>query len=179
MAHTLLPFRDYDEHDVINLFAVAGTADKGLVVMADATAGWKNTDELSNLGAVGATYANTVSDRFGSAATVKAATGTNANPIGMLLHDVKETDENGEKLIFNPRKAAEMNVSLSGQATPVVTRGIFLYSGSTLKTQTVTAGLALYHDDSGEITTGTTNTKIGKALGGVDDNDHVLIKLEL
>ena len=30
MAHTLLPFRDYDEHDVINLFAVAGTADKAL-----------------------------------------------------------------------------------------------------------------------------------------------------
>ena len=51
------------------------------------------------------------------------------NAIGMLLYDVKETDENGEKLIFNPRKAAELQVALSGQAVPVVSKGIFLYKG--------------------------------------------------
>ena len=53
-------------------------------------------------------------------------------PLGMLLYDVREDDENGEKLIFNPRKAAENDYVISGQAVPILTRGIVLYSGATL-----------------------------------------------
>jgi len=46
-----------------------------------------------------------------------------------LLNDVREVDENGEKLIFKPRKAAEMQCAVSGQAVPIAIRGVFLYSG--------------------------------------------------
>lgn len=182
MAQTLLPFRDYDEHDVINLFAIAGTADKGLVVMGStsATDGWRNTDELSMLGAVGGSFSNTLSQRYGTAAVVVAASGTATSPLGILLHDVKETDENGEKLVFNPRKAAEMGVSLSGQATPIASRGIFLYSGSDLAGQTPVVGTKLYHDSAGAIVTGSAaGSQVGVALGSKDSNNHVLIKLNL
>ena len=44
MASTLLPFRDYSEHDVINLFAFNGELTKGHIVAI--SAGWKNTDEM-------------------------------------------------------------------------------------------------------------------------------------
>ena len=175
---TLKPLRQYDEHDVINMFSYDGAAaDKGILVKI--SAGWKSTDEPTEMGGnVGASYNNVVSQRYANTAKVIVA-GTADKPIGMTLMEVKETDENGEKLIFNPRKAAEMGVLVSGQAVPLLTRGIVLYSGATLAGQTVTAGATLYVSGSaGEISTVGTNA-IGKALGGKDDNNFVLIKLEL
>jgi hypothetical protein len=178
MATTLLPFRDYSEHDVINLFAVNGELTKGHIVAI--SAGWKNTDEMDNDGSVGASFGNTVSDRYGVAATVQAATNDGLRPIGMTLYDVKETDENGEKLIFNPRKAAEMEVALSGQAVPIVSRGVFLYDGSVLGAEAPVGGTLLYHDDNGELTTGAGNSVVvGKALGGPDADSNVLVHINL
>lgn len=178
MASTLLPFRDYAEHDVINLFAVNGELTKGHIVEIES--GWSNTDEMDFRGDAGNAFGNTVSERYGVKATVKAADSTTSAPLGILLYDVKETDENGEKLLFNPRKAAEMEVALSGQAVPVVTRGIFLYSGSVLAGEIPAGGTDLYHDANGDLTTGTTaGVKIGKALGGKDDNNHVLVRIDL
>ena len=74
----LMPFRDYDEHDVINLFAFGDTA----VVLNDSTTveagsvvkvktGWKNTDETQLLTDVGASYNNVVSQRYGVSAEVE------------------------------------------------------------------------------------------------------------
>ena len=109
-----------------------------------------------------------------------AASGSSKPVLGMLLYDVKETDENGEKLVFNPRKAAEMEIALSGQAAPVCSRGIFLYSGTQLASETPTAGISLYYDDNAELTTGTTNSVVvGKALGVKDDNNHVLVRIDV
>jgi len=180
MAINLRPFRDYDEKDVINLFAYDSPlpASKGTLVKIKGN-GWKSTDEMSFLGDVGQSYSNTVSERYGVAAKVDLA-GATHTPLGMLLHDVKETDENGELLKFNPRKAAEMEAVLSGQAVPVVTRGVFLYSGTTLAGQTPVGGTALYCGANGEMTTGSSgNVKVGIALGAKDTNNHVLIKLDL
>ena len=45
---TLLPFRDYDEHDVINLFAFdyAGTAvTRGALVKVKTSTGWQAHDK--------------------------------------------------------------------------------------------------------------------------------------
>jgi len=180
MAINLRPFRDYDEKDVINLYAFSGTlpASKGTLVKIEAN-GWKATDEMDFLGSVGASYSNTVSERYGVAAKVSLAVATET-PLGMLLHDVKETDENGEQLKFNPRKAAEIEAVLSGQAVPVVTRGVFLYSGTVLASETPVGGTSLYCGANGEITTGSSgNVKVGIALGAKDTNDHVLIRLDL
>jgi hypothetical protein len=45
--------------------------------------------------------------------------------LGITLNQTLLTDENGEKLLYNPVKRAELQSVLSGQAVPVATRGIF------------------------------------------------------
>ena len=46
----LLPFRDYDEHDVINLFAYDGTSvNKGTLVKVKSANGWESTDGMACL----------------------------------------------------------------------------------------------------------------------------------
>ncbi len=67
----LRPFRDYDEHDVLNLFAFGDSAVAlGVtdVVYAGSVVkiktGWKNDDKTQDMiGNVGAGYDNTVSQR--------------------------------------------------------------------------------------------------------------------
>ena len=68
----LLPFRDYDEHDVINLFAYDGTSvNKGSLVKVMSTNGWEATDEMELGNPVSETvYGNTVSQRYAIAALV-------------------------------------------------------------------------------------------------------------
>lgn len=176
---TLRPFRDYNEKDVINLFAFGGTipANKGTLVKVSGD-GWKSDQEIEFLGSVGASYNNTVSERFGVTAKV-AVTTAGERPLGLLLRDVREVDENGELLKFNPRKAAEMEAVLSGQAVPIVTKGMFHYSGEILSTQSPVGGTALYAGVSGQITTGVSGSSIGIALGAKDTDGVVLIRLSL
>jgi hypothetical protein len=186
MGCKLLPFRDYDEHEVINLFKFSGTVpvDQGTIVTITAGAGWdQSNSDTQLLGAAGKNYGNTVSDRYGVYAQVKTAATGDASPLGMLLHSVREEDENGEKLLYNPRKTAEMEVVLSGQAVPIVSRGIFLYSGTTIDGETVTPGAKLYADANGLLTAtagGTDQAVVAQALGPVDSTyKSILIKLEL
>ena len=95
--------------------------------------------------------------------------------------DVRELDENGEKLIFNPRKAAEMGVVLSGQAVPVLTKGLVTYSGAT---QGVAVGnFAFVSGTAGELAGAATlpglTTKVGKWLSANDSAGIALLKIEL
>lgn len=176
------PLRQYNESDVINMFAYDGAAaSKGTLVKVTGN-GWKNTDEPTGvLAAAGGTaVTNTVSSRYGTTAKVTASAAGN-HPLGMLLMSVQEADENGEKLIFNPRKAAEMGVVVEGQTVPILTRGVVLYYGATLAAETFSAGATLYAGAAGEITSaaGTSNVAVGIALGGKDSDDYVLVKLGL
>lgn len=131
---------------------------------------------------MGASYGNTVSQRWGTPAIVKTCESSGDNTIGMTLYDYKETDENGEKLIFNPRKAAELEVILSGQSMPIVTRGLFLYSGID---GTPTAGNDAYLSTNGGLnTSGAFNsnprcTRVGTFLGPKDANGVALLWLDL
>ena len=170
----LRPFRDYNEHDVVNLFSYSGTlpVNKGTIVKIVGN-GWKNTDEMDFLGSPGNAFGNTVSERYGVAAKVADA-GSGDASLGILLYDVKETDENGEKLIFNPRKAAEMNVAISGQAVPVATRGTFLYSGAV---GTPAAGGTAYWNGTEISSVG--GTTIGSFLGAKDADNNVLVRINL
>jgi hypothetical protein len=186
----LRPFRDYDEHDVINLFAHRGNdVNKGSLVKMETATGWKNTAEPTMTeGVIGASYGNTVSNRYAVTAKVVDA-GSGDKPLGMTLWDVKETDENGEKLLYNPRKAAEMQAVISGQSVPIATRGVFLYSGATLNathaTQGPVAGEYLYAAAAGQMMVASsvgwnsTVAKVGQVLGGKDSNNHVLIRLDV
>ena len=169
----------FNEHFSGTLPATKGTLVK---IQGD---GWVSSDEIAMLGSVGASYSNTVSERYGVVAAVTTA-GAADSPLGMMLFDVKETDENGEKLVFNPRKAAEMDIVLSGQAVPLVSRGVFLYSGTQLASDAAgtgfSAGQNLYAGANGEIITGnpsSANTKVGRALGAKDSDGVVLIHLDI
>lgn len=184
----LLPFRQYDEHDVINVYAYSGALpiNAGTLVKPVAS-GWR-TDEGNTqlLGSVGAQFANTVSERYGTIPRVTIA-GTGDNAIGMLLYKVAEQDENGLLLKFNPRKAAEMQVALSGQTVPIATRGIFLVSGEF--NGGAQAGDALFPSGAGLWTTSTTgqnnganehcNSKVGKLLGAPNSKGHALVYLNI
>lgn len=171
---TLRPFRDYDEKDVINLYAYSGApvdtafqilATKGTLVKVVGDGFRVDNEPIEMLGNMGAFSVNNfVAQRYGVVPKVTTSTPADS-PIGMLLFDVRELDENQLPLKYNPRKAAEMEVALSGQAVPIVTRGTFLYSGVRVSGGVaVTAGGSAYAGVAGEIATSGT-TVIGRFLG--------------
>ena len=186
----LKPFRDYSEHDVINLFAFGDkdvTLGTTTVVYAGSAVkvqtGWSNTNELQMLGDVGAAYANTVSERYGVNADVQYTDGgADEAALGITLYDVREFDENGEALKFNPRKQEELQCSLTGQAVPIATRGVFLMATGAWASS---AGLLQDNDvfatGNGQLTTQGTkavNNRIGRTLGGPDADGSVLVKFD-
>ena len=193
MAHDLRPFSDYNEHDVVNLYAYSGDSSlvkKGLVVKImgegfapDTTSNGYDVNE--RLGSVGASFNNTVSLRYGATPKVGVAL-SGDRALGLTLLDIRETDENGEKLIFNPRKAAEMNVVVSGQAVPVLTEGVVMYSGVTVADPNLTP-YAIIGATAGELTAishaaflniQNSATKVGRWLGK-SVNGVAALKIEL
>ena len=190
MAHNLRPFRSYDENDVLNVFTYSGVAESPSIVATKGAfvkivapgfqpvAGNTLGNPIESLGPVGASYNNVVSDRYGAVPKVTLATSGSA-VLGMTLLDIRELDENGEKLAFNPRKVAEMGVVTSGQAVPVLTRGVVLYSGVS-----ATAGQVaqIAFAGQGELVASTTllagATKVGTFLG-TSVNGIAPLKIEL
>lgn len=174
---TLRPFRDYNEKDVINLFAVSGApidttyqiiATKGSIVKIVGS-GFVNDiiDPEVMIGNMGLYNVNNfVGQRYGVSSQVALAN-SGDTAIGMLLFDVRELDENGEFLKYRPQKAAEMEAVLSGQVCPIVTRGRFIVSGIQTGTTAITAGLPCYLGTNGGIATFTnvTGQVIGHFLG--------------
>lgn len=199
-TQSLKPFRQHAETDVINLFTlqdddgdiVASYSDlkadgakmsKGILVSVKGN-GWKNTDDAVNktgIGNPGATYSNTVSFRYGATAAVEPYK-AGEEPLGITLFDVAEVDENGEKLIYNPRKAAEMQAVVSGQAVPILTKGIILYSGL-MSADAPAAGDPVYaHKTQGGQLSKDLQTdapQVGVALGALDADGFQLIKIDL
>jgi len=181
---TLRPFRDYSEHDVINLFAfdftVEGAATRGaLVKIKD---GW--TAHSEDVDAFGSTpdmnswsLNNVVNMRYGLTALVDYAD-SGDTPLGMILFDVAEVDENGEKLIYHPRKAAEMQTVVSGQAVPVLTKGLVMVNGVD---GTPAAGGLAWANDDGQIsaTSGGTKKQVGMFMGVKSTDGDVLLKLDI
>jgi len=175
----LKPFRDYDEHDVINLFAYSGTVgNKGNVVVAQGQGvNLLDPTSLDNLSSFG----NTLSAQFNVPWTVTeaSASSTKSQVVGMLLKDVRNTDENGERLIYNPRKAAEMDVIISGQAVPILTRGLVLVNGIQGAAPGFGSGAAPTANGNLFVTGAGTTNAIGKFLGPTGSDGYALFKLEL
>lgn len=173
------PFRSYDEHDVVNLFAFDGTTNKGVLVKV--SAGWSNTDANGGITPVAnphaATYNGTVSQYHVLTPRVaEAASGDAA--LGLVLNDVRLTDDNGEYLIYKPARAAELSAVASGQAVPVLTKGLVLY-----KAAAVSAGHKAFPNGDGTISGAASvpagRAEIGKFLGATDADGFALLKLEL
>ena len=135
MALRLYPFRQYSEQDVINLFA-NDTADTAPSTNGNGSAGVFVKVSAGNMDLDPITYADngylgkTDYPFIGAAQypsvplTFTAAT-AGTPVLGITLNQTVLEDENGEKLLYNPVKAAELQAVLSGQAVPVATRGTF------------------------------------------------------
>ena len=72
---------------------------------------------------------------------MEAAT-TGSAVLGISLLQTAKADENGEKLLYNPQKAAELQAVLPGQAVPVATKGVFTVAASAVD-GTLTPGTKL------------------------------------
>jgi len=183
----LRPFRQYNENDVINLFSFRGTVPLLKGSMVKIKTGWTVHDEFeweSNVPQEGGAnmFPGVVSDRWHVKAEVELNDLADA-PLGMLLYDVKEHDENGEKLLWHPRKYHEMQVALKGMAVPVLTRGLVLINGIDTSTGvSVAHGVKAYAIANGGISTDPSNSAvlIGHFLGAESgDNQDVLLQLNI
>jgi hypothetical protein len=176
---TIRPFRDYSEHEVVNLFALQGEGNKGTFVTA--VGNGFSFDTPSNF--EDDSFINgSVSARFTVAQKVTAApSGTHpALVLGMTLKDVKYRDENGYPLKFDPKKAAERDLVISGEAVPVVKRGLFLYDGIS-GTPGFGSGLAVSDagDGSLKVVAPGHSHAVARALGPKDANGYTLIEIKL
>lgn len=197
IQQTLRPFRDYDEKDVINLFSVSGApvdstyqiiATKGSLVKVVGNGFVNDQDPETMIGGFGQFQVNNyVAQRYGVPSQVALA-GVSDSPIGMLLFDVRELDENLEFLKYRPQKAAEMEAVLSGQAVPIVSRGLFLISGIQTGTTAIVPGNPVYVGSNGGFATSTavTGKQVGIFLGAAgvtgsygDSTTTALIKLSI
>jgi len=136
MSLRLYPFRQYSDYDVVNLFA-SDTADSTPSTNGNGSAGVFVKVSAGNLDLDPITYATndavlgkTDYPFMGAAqypsVPLKFTAATAGEPVlGITLNQTLLTDENGEKLLYNPVKRAELQAVLTGQAVPVATRGIF------------------------------------------------------
>lgn len=137
----MLPYRQYDEQDVINMFSldtITGEAGS-LVKISSANLDLDPTNLITRSDSLGyQNYMGNASSLYPEVPykVTKVAT-TGERPLGILLRDVRSVDENGENLQYYPRKAEELQCVLTGQAVPVLTRGIV-----TLNARGLAGGLA-------------------------------------
>lgn len=189
----LKPYRNVNEHDIIDLYAhVDASANKGSLVSITSANGntnvWNGVASGSNpaphldvFGQLTNTPDRAYSARYEVTWKVKNAASGEV-PLGILYYDVREVNAYGEKLIFRPRyERDEKEYVISGEAVPIVTRGLFKINGfhgtpgpnSGAVPTTGTAGYFLVTNN----TTGTAN--VGKFLSSADADGYAIFKLEL
>ena len=146
----ILPFRSFNETDIVNQYSLTTTGEMGTFVSISAA----NMDNQHNWSTAtpGASYDHIHSYRYETKATVRpCASGDNKfNVLGYTLFNVLEEDENGELYKFYKQKAVENSVVLSGEAVPVVTDGVVtLKSDAYVGTPTINA--AVLPADDGKV----------------------------
>lgn len=137
MGLKILPFRQYSDHDVVNLYRVAdgmvldsttgaGSGDAGTFVKV--SAGDFSADPVSygTDSYLGKTdYAFVGRNQYPKVSLQVEPAGAGDVPLGITLLQTAKNDENGEKLLYNPQKAVELQAALPGQAVPIATKGVF------------------------------------------------------
>jgi hypothetical protein len=148
MAIRLLPFRQYNEQDVVNLFSFEcegwlesvdpftnGTHDAGVLVgvtNGDLAEGPTKYIDANYLGKT--SYPHVGKNQY-PVVPIKVGPATgNASALGVTLKQTLTHDENGEKLIYYPQKALELNAVKSGDAVPVLSRGVITLDDGAFET---------------------------------------------
>lgn len=181
MALRTLPFRQYDENEVINMFALGtGFVNESVLDSGQGDAGVFVTVESGDLNVDTITYDSAFDSYLGKtnyphvgvnqyprvSLTLKPATSGDAL-LGMTLRQTAKFDENGEKLLYYPQKAEELMCMLPGQSVPVATRGVFTLAASAFagSVPAVGSGIKLPNGVSGKVT-GCANSDVQK-IGAV------------
>tara|TARA_A100001011_G_scaffold397294_1_gene497829 strand:+ start:3665 stop:4324 length:660 start_codon:yes stop_codon:yes gene_type:complete len=196
MAIRLLPFRQYNEHDVINLFRAGdaiikdiptneadgvsapernGQHDNGLIVSIDSADFTKEPVEYGTDGYLGKTAYPHIGRNQYPKATPTFKQCVKAAPFGVTLRQTLTHDENGEKLLYYPQKALELNAVFPGQAVPILTRGLITVSSAGLDNSVLSAdpGAKLYATDNGKFTTASSGALQVGILVGLGDRNAV------
>lgn len=152
MAKRILPYRDYSEHDVLNLFSLdtsteaagfagwtevaSGDHDSGVVVKVktgelpgDLPGGLSehaSGDELRNYLGASPTSAHIGYNAYPYNGMTVEPAGVGDVAVGITLRETLAYDENGEKLLYYKQKLDEAQAVLPGQTVPVLTRGLVL-----------------------------------------------------
>ena len=170
MATRLEPYRDYSEHDVINLFSLevgdaqdlsgwqpakSGDFDAGVIVavsngklpgdipgFSDQTSAGVNTTLRNYLGNSGQPHVGFNAYPVVETTVKKASSGATNKAIGITLRQTLAYDENNENLLRYPLKKDELQAVLPGQAVPVLTRGLVLLNSKAID-GTITVGDSL------------------------------------
>ena len=197
MAKRILPYRDYSEHDVVNLFALdlssanaaalaamtsAGSGDHDAGVVVKVSAGALPGDTPSTLATSGA-LRDYLGASFSGAhigfnaypsngMTVAPADGTGAT-LGITLRETLAFDENGEKMLTYKQKLDEAQGVLPGQTVPVLTKGMVLLSGSAFSAApALGADLEVDSSNAGQLVTQSAGAVVGKVIAIGEESDN-------
>lgn len=134
MAIRLLPFRQYAEEDVVNLFAstaandkVSDTGDGDAGVFVKVSAGDFGADPVGyeTNGYLGHTDYPFIGRNQYPVVPLKVEAANSGDAcVGITLLQTAQTDENGEKLLYYPQKKLETQSVLTGEAVPILGKGI-------------------------------------------------------
>ena len=140
MAIRLLPYRQYDEQDVVNLFSFGGvangkpsetTADAGMLVKVnDSDLSAPPVEYLSSHDLLGKTDYPHVARNGYPQVPLKVIAASAGAALGVTLNQTLTHDENDENLLRYPQKKAELFAVTSGEAVPIATKGIFTFDDS-------------------------------------------------
>ena len=147
MAIRILPFRQYSDHEVVNLYALTDADVLETTTLADSGGGdagvfVKISDgDFDNdpITYQTNTYLGDNSFPFLGGTAMYPQVNLKVTPatagtgvLGITLLQTAKNDENGEKLLYNPTKQTELQAALPGQAVPVATKGIFTVAATAI-----------------------------------------------
>ena len=196
MAKRILPYRDYSEHDVVNLFALdlsganaaalaamtsAGSGDHDAGVVVKVSAGALPGDTPSTLATSGA-----LRDYLGASfsgvhigfnaypsngMTVAPADGTGAT-LGITLRETLAFDENGEKMLYYKQKLDEAQGVLPGETVPVLCKGMVRLSASAFSAApSLGDDLEVDAGNAGQLVTQSSGVVVGKVIAIGQESD--------
>lgn len=152
MALRLLPFRQYDEHDVVNGYYLNFTSDESSMDSPD-TDGINANGVLVGIGNGDLnqdTIKYTSNQTYLPAKEYSSPVGRNKYPynvkylapvdgssektVGITLNQTLKYDENGEPLQYRKQKLDELQAVLPLKPVPVATKGLFMFTANAFYT---------------------------------------------
>ena len=135
MAIRILPFRQYAEEDVVNLYASSGVNDQVDTAQGDGDAGLFVSVSAGDFSLDPIQYADNSylgktdypfigRDQYPSVPLQVEPAQSGSTVLGVTMLQTALKDENGEKLLYYPQKKLETQSVLTGEAVPVLGKGI-------------------------------------------------------